>query len=194
MPPVNNSPGLEQAVERLLYKSFPPPPKETSWLRYQNAIRVEEDHGTVGGVVLPEKPLLNKPRKPVWDSTAARPPAASGAGTILPPADDYRMSGQSDAARGSSTFYQRRAEPIFYAFLEGFALRLAYPIPCPELVDVNGFPVKNANRLDRGEGFRCWVIGNALYPVYRADWRIRYLVTGGAFAGDLEVPPNPSLA
>lgn len=168
------------------------PTPESSWIEYKNAVRIEEDHGVVVATTLPADPLEEKARTPAWDaSLPVRPASRSRGGVIFPPADDYDVA---DGSRGQTIRVQRRTEPEIYLFMEGMALRLLYPIPCPELLTLNGQDLVNCNRLDRGEGFSCWVVDNATgVPVYKAAWRLRYLASAGAFKGDLPVPPNPSL-
>ena len=42
--------------------------------------------------------------------------------------------------------------------------------------------------------FNTGVVGNALYPIYGANWRLTYLFTEGDIpAGRVPTPPNPVL-
>lgn len=180
-------------IDQLLATLFPPPQPASSWLDYRNWVWVEEDHGVVVATTLPTDPLEEKPRSPDWDAGSAPPPASAnqGAGSILPPADDYDVAA---GGRGQTVRTQRRAEPEAYLFMEGYAMRVNWPIPCPELLAMNGVPLVNCNRLDRGEGFGSVIVANAFYPVYYARWRLRYLASPALFSGGLKVPPNPKLS
>lgn len=184
---------LQAAIRQAAAAAFPAPTPERSWIAFQNSVRVEEDHGVAVSTTLPAAPPDEKQRRPAWDAArGVLPQTQSRGGVLLPPADDYSLG--AGVARGRATRAQRRVEPEAYVFLEGYALRVGFPVPCPELVDLNGKPLVNCNRLDRGEGFSQGVVATAVHPIYRAVWRIRYLASEALLAGDLAVPPNESMA
>jgi len=194
-PPGDLAPADARRVAAAWAAAFPPPDPAVSWVAYRNAVRVEEDHGTVVSTALPDEPLAANARPPVWDAArAGMPQTPSLGGVMLGAADDYRLGGQGQGRRGRASVAQRRAEPEAYVYLEGTAVRVGYPIPCPSLADAAGKPLVNCNRLDRGEGFVQGEVGYAGVPVYKATWRLRYLASEALLNAELIPPPTSGLA
>lgn len=100
--------------------------------------------------------------------------------------EENRIGGEE----AEQTRVQHRAAPLVYVYMTGYAMRVGFPIPCPELTDVEGeIPVKD-NRLDRGEGFVCAIVANAAVPVYGARWNLRYSISKIP-ARPITPPANP---
>jgi hypothetical protein len=85
---------------------------------------------------------------------------------------------------------QQRTNPAVYIWLVGKALRAGYPVPQPQLEDVNGVTPVASNRLDMSEGFKYGIYGASLTPIYWGTWRIRYLLPD-FIDGNLPMPKNP---
>lgn len=196
MPAIPTNKTIQNILESFA-KTFARPDPASSWCSYTAGVRIEEDHGVVTSCVLPPDPLTSRQRTVPFDAAVGPPRKIVPSRSIFPPADDYQVGDRDPkaAARdGGPVAAQRRTEPETYIYLEGGAVRLLYPIPCPTLTGMNGVALTNANRLDHGEGFTQQIIANTIWPVYGARWRLRFLVTTEAlFSGDLQVPPNPFL-
>lgn len=84
---------------------------------------------------------------------------------------------ETDLAGGANTT-QKRTGPGVWVFMYGRALRAGFPVPCPELKEVEGVKLGDglepANRPDMGEGFTSGVVGNVGVPLYGAKWNLRY--------------------
>jgi hypothetical protein len=181
-----------------------PPDPETSWLDYFCAVSMQIDNGTVVTRTLP--PTTSTERT----LTAVVPPGgpAAGGGVFgafdpihvgfaLPTAPTPTapplvgaggtLSNEADPGR-----VQRRVNPTVWIFLTGHAVRAGFEVPCPALTEINGVPLVECNRPDKGEGFTQAMVGSADAPLYRARWCVRYTTADGTVPpGRLPVPPNP---
>lgn len=177
------------------------PNAESSWLDYYNSIRVEVDSGlavfrdegaepsgTINGgelVSTMQGGIHGVPKAgeltPAQAQNIANLLFAATPGLVkLNPAmkqkDDFAGVAGVPSGRLEENRAQQRAAPTCYVTMTGHAMRVGFPIPCPELTDVEGVkPVKD-NRLDMGEGFVCAIVGNAAVPVYGAKWNLRYFL------------------
>lgn len=204
------------------------PSAESSWLSYENHIRVEADSGLAtfrdagsessgtgiaGGELVADLKAGPQPKAGVLTSTfsgtgglslnvASLLYGLSSPGAFLNPAmkqgnDFGAITGRLEENRIPSgqleeNRVQERAAPTCYVYMYGQALRAGFPIPCPELVDVEGVVPRKDNRLDRGEGFTCGVVGNAAVPVFGAKWNLRYFLDRIP-AKPITPPANPLL-
>jgi hypothetical protein len=177
---------------------YDPPTPAGSWLHYQNAITVTTDDGIVVGSTLPSAPLADPRPLGIWNALSGPLPAGP-AGPQFPLAPGVQSGGQlstspsqgADSAAGS-TFYHRRTTPTTWVVMHGTAARAGYQIPDPEVTNINGLPAVRCDRAGQ-EFFTHQVVGNALYPIYVAAWRHRYLVPSG-IRGPIPAPPNRSVA
>lgn len=180
------------------------PNAESSWLDYHNAIRVEVDSGLAvfrdegaepgngfnGGELRStmQGGIHGIPK--AGELTPAQAQTIANVLFAVTPALvklDPAMRQQNDfagvagvpggvAGRLEENRVQQRAAPTCYVYMTGHALRVGFPIPCPELTDVEGVkPIKD-NRLDMGEGFTCAKVGNAAVPIFGAKWNLRYFL------------------
>src|SRR5262249_28740959 len=85
---------------------------------------------------------------------------------------------------------QRRARQGGAIFLVGSALRVRYAIPAPALTRWGEAELIPANRADMGEGFFTGVVGNSLWPIIGASFKLRYLPTFPV-SDSPPVLPNP---
>jgi hypothetical protein len=83
---------------------------------------------------------------------------------------------------------QERAAPSYEAIMEGYAIRIKFPIVPPKLTSVGGTPAFLLNQ--PGQGFRTWVGANFAAPAWFAQWSMRY-VLGIAPPGPIQGPDNP---
>lgn len=122
----------------------------------------------------------------------ARQEADAGFGPVAGGQSGDAGTPKADQAPGA----QRRAEPACYVVMHGRALRAGFPIPCPELTEVEdmkkGDGLWCVNRTDRGEGFTTGIVGNAVVPVFGARWRLRYYLKKVP-KGPVAPPRNPIL-
>lgn len=181
------------------------PNAESSWLDYYNSIRVEVDSGVavfrdegaepndainggelvstmqggihgnpVAGEITPEQ------AQQIAGILFRATPGLIKLNPAMKQKNDFAgvagVPGNIPSGRLEEHRVQQRAAPTCYIFMTGHALRVGFPIPCPELLDVEGVkPVKD-NRLDMGEGFTCAIVGNAAVPIYGAKWNLRYFL------------------
>lgn len=196
------------------------PDPRMSWIIYEQQIVIEADSGVAEMRTLPEKEL--KPTKS-GDFTAelvagnhpfpgfGNPPRKAGHAQILEllrQLQEAELAGGFGNVGGSTPkpnskkpdegpTVQRRVNPSCTVYLVGRAMRVAYPIPCPRLEEIDDgggekiIPVL-ANRKDKGEGFVMGAIWNAIQPIYGAKWRLRYVLPKTP-KGPIPPPPNPML-
>jgi hypothetical protein len=176
---------------------FPPVTPSTSYLRYSQSLRVEDDHGNVIVKVLPTKPIEEKNKSSgAWDVELSTGLPTGFEKTPFPPANDVQYVGggklDTDAAGAES---HQRVSPTLYVYLVGSALRAGYPVPVPQLEQINGTEPTIANREGMGEGFQQAIVGNGagVVPIYGAKWCLRYCLTDVP-RGPIPVPPNALLA
>lgn len=209
-------PADPQTAEEMLEEDFPQPTPQASWLEYENDITIEADSGISESRSLPQKEV--KPTKPT--SLIDRLEAEAN-GQALPPQpppftdplpDDFLNADPNQAVGvvGGGTVtpddpkkpddgpkVQRRVLPAVVIYMTGSAMRAGHQIPCPQLLEIDDgdggkiVPIP-ANRRDMGEGFRQGIIYNAIYPVYGATWRQRYILPKTP-KGGIGVPRNPML-
>ena len=165
---------------------YDPPDPGGSWLHYACAISVVRDDGVVVVSTLPDAPLV--PHLGQGSSAGGRFDAING---VLPVGANppSQLSTRTAVAAGD-TVTQQRVRPTTYIYLTGEAARVLYPIPCPEVVEINGRRAVACNRDGTGVGFSTAVVGNALYPVYAARWRLRYVLVGDGDGGPLPIPAS----
>jgi hypothetical protein len=125
----------------------PYPPK--SWLLFEAALESIEDHQTVYQVSLGKDDLRRKNFEP------SNPKPSNG--ETDPSAEIQRIVEESSA---SLRFVWR-----------GRALRLGYPIPKPDLLQLGGVRLTKIGK----QNFRQWVDRiDQCVPVYACQWRVRY--------------------
>jgi hypothetical protein len=164
---------------------FPEPDPDSSWVVYTNSIYLETDNGTVEVRTLP-----TEAREAGGDLYGGATPAATNAGLgafegiytagqqtspfFFPPPrkPDEQKKGGLDKKQPP----QRRARQSGALYMIGRAVRIRYAIPSPTATRWGTATLTPANRADRGEGFWTGVIGNAVWPVSAARWRLRYLI------------------
>jgi len=174
----------EDAVLESLRRTFPPPPADKSWLSYDCAVTIESDGGIVEAKTLPPAPLTT--------SSGGSFKAAMDALEKKFPSNDGKGSSSLSPAPGQGTGIQKRNSDTLYVRLTGRAARALFQVPVPSLVEINGVAPTLLSRVDAGEGFSQACIGNALYPIYAAQWSLRYVINNAAaLNGALPVPYNP---
>lgn len=170
---------------------FPEPTPEGSWLEYTNAVYIETDSGVVEVRTLPTEP--REAAGDLYGSSAGRSAAAVAAaaalGTItgtfpadvtanadfyFPPARKPDQQKRGGLAQKQAP--QRRARQGGRLYMVGRAVRVRYAIPEPTATRWGEATLTPANRPDRGEGFWSAVVGNALWPVVAARWRLSFLM------------------
>ncbi len=173
---------------------FPAPTPDTSWLHYENIVRVVVDTGRLLVKTLPTSPITGPDMTSVWDATvpqlpipqdATIPESQIGDGSAQ---NNSQQSGSQNAQPGDTVF-QQRTTPTMYVIMEGRALRYGYTIPEPQLVTVNGVNAVRVNDTkDPNSGFATGVVGSSIYPVVGARWRFKYAVPG---LTSIDPLPNP---
>ncbi|MDE2097168.1 MAG: hypothetical protein KGL39_07970 [Patescibacteria group bacterium] len=85
---------------------------------------------------------------------------------------------------------QDRATPSYEAVMEGYAMRIGFPISPPKLTSVGGIPAFPLNK--PGQGFKTWVAANFAAPAWAAQWQLRYVLQNLP-PGPVKAPDNPLL-
>lgn len=180
---------------------FPDPTPEQSWISYTCAVFVETANGVVRVTGLPTKPreaagdvygpasqaaagIATGIVAGIWDAGAATSPF------FFPP--PRQAAQQNDGGTDKKQSPQRRARQTSVLWMIGHALRVKYAIPAPTADKWGDATLTPANRQDRGEGFWSAVVGNVIWPVTAAKWRLRYEMDTVPAAG-APVLPNPLL-
>jgi len=152
---------------------FPPKPeKEASWLEYQNEFQMDQGHNRIEHQLYQDNPTVT-------------------------PGNAVEMG--SSRATGSVSFHDRPHQikhviqdlgaPSYRMVLSGGAVRVAYPIPIPEVVTIGG---QTAHILERHR--RMSVVSHVPseegpLPVYAATWADVYTIDD-APSDDLMPPHN----
>jgi len=182
---------------------FRPPTQDSSWISYKNTFRIETDDGTIHVSTLPSKPVKpglatirvmtrdgkvrDIPANEAKNFIARNPGSAIYAQSMASFAAQFGMNAANGFAEVCSI---QKRKPFVVLYMTGEALRLNFPIACPELMDAGGVTPEPANRTNKGEGFWTGVVGNAGWPVVGAQWNLRYILPEMP-KGKVELPPNP---
>lgn len=194
---------------------FKKPKKDESWYDYRNWLSTERDDGYSPTRTLSQVPLTAKTDFDApWDilkgfKDVPTPGVdgqndSNGGGVgnnllanIAPQLNlAKRQGGQLDnKTKDGETTVERRVRPQVYIIMEGYAMRLGYPIPEPTLESVNGVDVIPANRINGPEFFKCVPIFRT--PIndqmlYKATWRRRFAPVGDLPDRALPELPNPT--
>ena len=184
-PPDVTSPGTEQVIEQKC------PEPEKSWLGYEQRIYEREEDATVPLKPLPQEAVPYKPN-----------PAdilGLGVGIPDPGAGDQVLRGRGgyvspyQGSQQQNTIVQTRTEPYIIVTLEGWAMRVCYPIAKPSLAitgqGAEGITLTPHN--DEANGFKTWEATrwNGL-PVIAAKWRLSWIMNRSLPDGVTFVP-NP---
>ncbi|MFO0801475.1 MAG: hypothetical protein U0804_28755 [Gemmataceae bacterium] len=185
---------------------FPDPTPDRSWVSYEMGVFVETDNGVVQVRTLPTKPRTAK--GDVYGKPSAGGGVAAGAiggavaaipGVLQQVFDanpvffgPLKQAFLGDGGLDVKQTPQRRGRQGGALWLVGRAVRLKYSIPAPSASTWGDATLTPANRPDRGEGFWTGVVGNTLWPVHAARWRLRYAMDTVPGAG-APVVPNPLL-
>ena len=199
----------EKSEVETLGSMFPPPDAENSWLDYQCTLTVESDTGTVEIKTIPDdepkstselfgsqsKATDEKNTFPTGGGVVGAAFAAFKAATSPTLPAEIESTVRNDPAPGAESTSQnagsfRRAKPSCIAFLTGHAVRVGFPIGCPELTDVGGVVPEPASRPDRGEGFSTTTVGNVTSTIHVASWKLRYILPSVP-TGPILPPSNP---
>jgi hypothetical protein len=183
---------LQQFMDSVLSSITP----SNSWVDYRNGYEILAADGTSVLRTLPAGPA------DVQGATLGSPGSSAGigefnAGNGLPQNADvggFAFPPAANAAAANANLPQRRTRPQFWVVMYGQAMRAVYQISCPALVAIGqGTIITPANDPDKGDHFsQDCVAGDP--TVYRADWRLRYVVTPGpGVAKPVALPPNPLL-
>lgn len=171
---------------------FPEVTAPSSWLHWRCAVEVETEAGTSELRTLPETYLEFKSH-------------SSDDGVQKDGIPDFEVGGVKAFPAGKlvndpvpkdkqNVAIQRRAAPLVYVYLVGSALRVRFPIPRPRLGKVDGKDPREVSRPDRGEVFRLEQVGNLGDVVWRAVWRLRFVLEKVPEAGlESLLPANPLL-
>jgi hypothetical protein len=184
--------GLQKAIT----DAFPLPAPEQSWVGYQSFVTVHTPTGRVLGSTLPVTPLpTTRGTSAGWNAMEGLPGGTPSNQSPFPPLSNLLgPSGQSLGASsaGGQTFFHQRTRPVLYVTLTGVAARIGYPIPVPEIIEINGVkPVL--------VGTPSWVsgvVGQTLVgPVVQAQWSMTYafVEAQGIPTGAIPIPNNPTL-
>lgn len=151
------------------------PDPGSSWLWWECDVIIGVDDGIIAHRPLPRVPQPNPNNgRPslvdVFNNPNGHLPVQPG---------DFTPDGNK------SVKAQRRAKPIVYVWLVGYAIRIGYQIPAPSLLLYCGQPVYPANRAGR-EYYVTGQIGNCGVGIFWAAWRIRFIV--------LDTPQAPAQA
>jgi hypothetical protein len=133
----------------------------------------------IGGYAVP----ASTPPQPTGNPLLANAPVGRIMADIVP---------QPPENKPPAVQIQRRVNPAVYVWLVGKALRAGFPVPKPQMEDINGVKPIACSRLDMGERFMHGVKGNTVVPLYWATWRLRYLLPE-YIDGPLPMPKNPIL-
>ncbi len=185
---------------------FPEPTPDGSWIHYRNGLFLEADNGVVEVRTLPTE--QREAAGDVYGTGAAAPIGAIGTGIsaafgafdklfpavaanptfFFPP--PRKPEQQKQGGLKQRQVPQRRGRQSGTLFMRGEALRARFAIPCPTLERWGEATLTPANRPDRGEGFWTEVVGNAIWPITRARWNLRF-VLDTIPAGSPPALPNP---
>jgi len=173
----------------LMRKVFPPPTPERSWVDYQSQVSVQADTGRVVSKTLPIADglaSLTQSGGAHWDALQGHTTAVPGRSAFPPLQDQLRPS----QTAGETVVHQRTKPTLWFRFT-GSAVRVGFPVPMPELVQVNGEAVTLVGKA----AFASGIVANVHVPVYGARWDLSYVATGDrAAAGPNPTPPNSYLA
>jgi hypothetical protein len=88
---------------------------------------------------------------------------------------------------------QGRASSGYYVHLVGEAIRAYHEIPQPQLLSVGGTGVVPMNHPDYGTYFSQWLGAWTVYPIFGAQWDLRWFVARKPGQDDELIPiyPNP---
>lgn len=160
------------ALAAAVAAAFPKAAPASSWLEYRPHVTIVADTGRAPVTTLPTSPLSSAPRQnaqSAWDAmNAALPATATGSFGLIPGA---QVPG--NAQQAGETVVQQRTKPNFYVVFTGTALRSDYPIPCPELLTVNG---KRPTLIGQPQFAQAYMPGS-ITPIVRAWWSMTYLFT-----------------
>ena len=183
---------------------FPDPTPERSWVEYVCAIYMETDNGVVQVRTLPTQPraakgdVYGKPSAGAGVAAAGVGAAVAAIPGVLQQVFDtnpvfygpLKQAFLGDGGLDKKQAPQRRGRQAGALWLVGRAVRVKYSIPAPTAEKWGDATLTPANRADCGEGFWTGVVGNAIWPIQAAKWRLRYVMDTVPGAG-APVVPNP---
>lgn len=175
------------SLDAAVAAAFAKPSPSASWLEYSPRVMVVADTGRVPVTTLPAKPLSSAPRQNAqgsWD-------AYKGPLPVSPTASDGLIPGAQLAANvqnSGETVVQQRTKPNFYVVFTGTAMRAHYPIPCPELLTVNG---KKPTLVGQPQ-FETFTAPGSVTPITCARWAQVYLFTDDAGGAPATIGPAPT--
>lgn len=163
---------VTNALKKAAKALFPAPEPGNSFLDYVAGYHIETDSGVVVGSTLPTSPIEERA------NTTGRLDAIAGSlsgareSSFFPPATDVGTHPDTDGG----SFSHQRTKPQLFVTLFGYAQRIGFPVPVPEIIEVGGSPVVPCNRVDMGEGFEQTTLGADAVgvPLFVARWRLRY--------------------
>lgn len=174
---------------------------QITWLNYRLRLRLLEDdrmarHKLLGGpTARTPKPVAPPEGTIVSDgyqnSPGLIPPQANELGGFIGAVDDAAEdigAAGPGFIGGVPDLLQQVSVPTFTVRLEGYATRLAYPIPIPRLATIGQVPVTQLNQDVSQEQISS--VGGL--PVFAATWSINYALPQAAGAL-LPMPGNPAV-
>lgn len=174
-------------------------PRNT-WIQYRLRLRLIENDRIARHMplqqavkVVPSEPLDDYAVSTDYPSSPGLVPPQPGelGGYITPPGQSLEQpQGQTPGATGGSPeLIQRVSAPRYMIRLEGFAVRLGYPIDTPRLLTVAGIAVTQLRQNVTQE-----IVGNlGGMPLYAASWIIDYSLPQMAGDQELPMPLNPAV-
>jgi hypothetical protein len=172
---------------------FEKPTSDLSWVDLVAWLSVETDSGVTVGILLPSSPLSLGANTGVWQQLLSSGlPEGALESTFFPQAADLTTGQQNSQSQAQgTTFVQYRTSPILYVTLHGYAIRVGYQIPIPQLLSVGGLDAVPCGRTDMGEGFEQCTIGNLGWPLFFAKWKLRYVIAAKTGTPQASTPNGP---
>lgn len=185
------------------------PDPEVSWWVYDAQVTIETDDETIIMKPLPRKARDVSPLEPKRSELRAMRPiqtddtgtfrAVDVPGDAKDPAKTFTDIPQDNVPslrpykhvpRDLVPIIQMRAAPTVYVRFSGMALRWGYSPGIPEIKSVGGMDVVPCNRSGR-EFTSLDIVENAFgVELYRAQWNLRYVLTG--IPKTVEIPKPPT--
>jgi hypothetical protein len=161
-----HAPQAAKLVNRKALAENPKADADSSWLRYQNDLRVVEKNRTVI-----HKKLPNTDPDRYEQGTGFDPFAPFKQVKDLLNKD---VGSTAPAPPGEEDVVQTTGSPRYLIEMRGFAMRVGHSVPVPRLLKIGG---KDVKQIDRDVDERK-VGGGGSQPVYAARWTILYAVDG----------------
>jgi hypothetical protein len=145
------------------------PPRESSYYDYQNNYEIEEENNAVPINYL-------QPVDESYYKTLNESPTRDSEGVTL----HHYQTDPASSLQKNETIVRGLAKHLLK--MKGYAIRVGYRIPFPEVKTVNGVAV---SRVGTGRYSQKQIGRSANVPVYLAMWDVTYHVNGNIYSNDI---------